>query len=69
MVQIASNFFPPKFFAHEWNAYTQKGRSYMQHGNDGTHLLVYDFKESLDVNETLPVNQPREEKEDEFGFW
>ena len=54
-------FFPPKFFMHEWNAYTDLGVMFMQHRSTCSNVLVYDFKETLDVNEILPVDLPKQD--------
>ena len=65
-------YFPPKYFLHEWNAYTQGHTMAMQHRADGSHLLIYDFKDSsLDVNSELPVDMPRADSdaEDEDNYW
>jgi len=52
-------YFPPDYFEHEWNNYTQRGTMDMQHRASSSHLITYDFKESLDVNADLPRNRPR----------
>eukprot|EP01083_Nonionella_stella_P060440 157826_1 len=65
-----SDYYPPNYFPHEWNAYTQEQCMSMQHRAASSHLITYEFKDEVNVNLELPFNRQRESSDcDDDDYW